>query len=405
MIVSQYQALAAFGTTFDTWFSEQTLHPGAVKRKLEQLTASHAADEEPTRTKITFAKGGAIKDVEREAQPTDEDDADGTGKTLWLRSTKFGDDQDRVLRRKDGRPTYIASDVAYHEDKFNRPVNANKLITILGPDHHGYIGRLTAVVAAMKMDQVEPLDDASPLTEHEALIYHSVEERNRCRAALEWAKQHLEVRIFQIVRFLKDGKPAPMRKRDGNIYALIDLVNEIGQQVRPNATTEEQQQAGSDVARFFYLMRHHDTAMDFDLELATRQSDENPVFYVQYAHARICSVLSKAAEAGITADSADVSKLVHPREKALALKIFELEHIVSEAANDHGVNRLANYATELARTYHHFYDVCRVVDLEDLETSRARALLCEAARIALNNVLVLLGISRPKRMDRADQSA
>lgn len=534
MIRSQSDDLRSFEVNFDTWFSEQSLHDsGVVEQELHHLLATQVADDEPTRTKVVFAKGGQIKEVIHESQSGNDETSDapdrlpreggdpvladtgsldsssrvdqenpgGNGETteseipssslgrgrggvddqnpsntIWLRSTKFGDDQDRVLKRADGRLTYIASDVAYHKDKFNRPANADKLITVLGPDHHGYIARLTAVVAAMFSDQVAPLDNPEPLSEHEALIYSSVQERNQCQAALAWAKDHLEVQIFQIVRFLKDGKPAPMRKRDGNIYALIDLINEIGQTLKPDGTTEEKQQAGSDVARFFYLMRHHDTAMDFDLELATKQSDENPVFYVQYAHARICSVIDKAtaslplsasverglggeenqnsltieiergpgaaaqssgsmgdAESSlpggegkgrgsttynaavepITSESTlpngvrDVALhlLQHPKELALILKICDLQNEVARTAEDYSVNRLTTYAIELARTYHSFYDSCRVIQPDQPELSQARLALCEATRTALRAALELLGVSAPNRMDRAERPA
>lgn len=427
MIEAQNSALSTFQTCFDTWFSEQSLHDsGAVQQELDHLIQSSVADDEPTRTKVVFAKGGTIKEVLKEAQPVDDDDADslpGTGegqggvdaekspdatgetgaanKTIWLRSTKFGDDQDRVLKRKDGRLTYIASDVAYHKDKFNRPANADKLITVLGPDHHGYIARLTAVVAAMHADQAEPVTNDTPLDEHESQIYDSVEDRNRCQASLAWAKEHLEVQIFQIVRFLKEGKPAPMRKRDGNIYALIDLVDEIGETLRPNGSKEEKQRAGTDVARFFYLMRHHDTAMDFDLELATKQSDENPVFYVQYAHARICSVIDKAANEGFVGEQSRLDLLTHPKETALILKICDLRHEVQRTAADYSVNRLATFAIELARTYHGFYDSCRVIQPDQPELTRARLALCESARAALKAALGLLGVSAPVQMVRS----
>ena len=398
MIFAQKEDLAAFNTHFDTWFSEQSLHDsGAVRQELHHLVASGVADTEPYQTEVKFAKGGAIAEISRKQQDGG-DDSPGQEPTVWLRSTKFGDEKDRVLKRKDGRLTYIASDVAYHKDKFNRPVNADKLITVLGPDHHGYINRLLAVVAALHADVAEPVSDETPLTEHEAVIYQTVEERNRCKAALAWAKDHLEVHIFQLVRFLKDGKPAPMRKRDGNIYALIDLVNEIGEQVRPNGSTEEKQRAGTDVARFFYLMRHHDTTMDFDLELATKQSDENPVFYVQYAHARICSVIKKAAAVGLQPSETHLSLLAHPKEKSLALKVLDLPYEVERTAEDYAVNRLTTYATELARTYHAFYDSCRVIQPDQPELSSARLALCQAAQTALKNALKMLGISAPSEM-------
>lgn len=400
MLAKQREDLTAFGVEFDTWFSEQSLHDaGMVEAEIAKVAAAGGADERPIRRKLKLAKGGKVEDVEVEDQPVDEDDAEGSGKTLWLRSTKFGDDMDRVLRRKDGRLTYISSDIAYHKDKFNRPENADKLITILGPDHHGYIGRLTAVLAAVEMAANPGAgDSATPLTEIEAKIYDSASERGAALAALAKAKKELEVVIFQLVRFLKDGKPAPMRKRDGNIYALIDLITEIGKHAKPNGTEEEQLTVGRDVARFFYLMRSHDTTFDFDLNLAEKQSDENPVFYVQYAHARICSILRKAEEAGMKAG--DASNLSDPRELALIKKICDLPYEVRRCAEDYGVHRLTTYATELARAYHYFYDGCRVIDPENPSLSAGRLALCEATRTALRATFELLGISAPERMER-----
>lgn len=426
MLAKQREDLASFGVEFDTWFSEQSLHlSGTVQSEISKVIATGGADEEPIRKKLKLAKGGRVEDVEVENQPVDEDESGtpggdtltpqsplppGTnipqgegGRTLWLRSTKFGDDMDRVLRRRDGRPTYIASDIAYHKDKFNRPENADKLITILGPDHHGYIGRLTAVLAAVEMAANPGAgDSATPLTEIEAKIYDSPAERDAALAALSKAKKELEVVIFQLVRFLKDGKPAPMRKRDGNIYALIDLITEIGKHAKPNGTEEEQLTVGRDVARFFYLMRSHDTTFDFDLNLAEKQSDENPVFYVQYAHARICSILRKAEEAGMKVG--DASNLTDPRELALIKKICDLPYEVRRCAEDYGVHRLTTYATELARAYHYFYDGCRVIDPENPSLSAGRLALCEATRTALRATFELLGISAPERMERDVQT-
>ncbi len=429
MLASQTHDLAAFGVTFDTWFSEQSLHDsGKVQEHLDNLTTNGAADDQPYRTVLKLAKGGVVESATREEQTAamEEEDASGespvatpespvasTGLTLWLRSTKFGDDMDRVLRRKDGRLTYIASDIAYHADKFNRPPNADKLITILGPDHHGYINRLHAVVAAVLREKVG-IDrsnstyetnnrESGALSDWESVVFDSPEERDACRVALAESEKRLEVLIFQLVRFMKDGKPAPMRKRDGNIYALIDLVNEIGAKVKPNGTKEEQQAAGKDVARFFYLMRHHDTTFDFDLDLAEKQSDENPVFYVQYAHARVCSVLAKAKEAGFAAPESGSGRptgSLHPNERALILKIADLPHEVGRCAEDYGVNRLTTYAVELARTYHHFYDACRVINPEDVVTTGWRLAVCEATRVTLRAAFELLGVSAPERMDR-----
>lgn len=439
MLARQQSDLFLFGTTFDTWFSEQSLHDaGVVQAEIQELVAKGAADDRPIRHKLKLAKGGVIEDVEIEEQGSETDDLTiddsvtaqeqssvlsrevVSQNTLWLRSTKFGDDMDRVIRRKDGRLTYIASDIAYHKDKFNRPSNADKLITILGPDHHGYIGRLHAVLAAADYQEFptteehwesegglpNPLEEPRPLTDVEAKLYATAMERDACLYALERARRELDVIIFQLVRFVKDGKPAPMRKRDGNIYALIDLIDEIGKKVKPEAPLEEQRKSGKDVARFFYLMRSHDTTFDFDLDLAEKQSDENPVFYVQYAHARICSVMRKAEEVGSLAPSAfsrdsetaNASLLTHPKETALIKKVLDLPYEISRCADDYGVHRLTTYAIELARTYHHFYDACRVIQPEEPELSRARLALCEVTKTALRATLDLLGIEAPESM-------
>lgn len=534
MLQRQRRDLETFGVAFDTWFSEQTLHDsGRVQACIDELEAKGIADRQPVRRSLKLGKKGVIEDVIVEDQPVDEDDAAGSEPTVWLRSTKLGDDKDRVLRRKDGRLTYIAGDVAYHDDKFNRPTNADRLITVLGPDHHGFIGRLNAVVAAMQMsflqqdqledttkDQVqtgefvfmnlpdlgsggehegleasaqeqghlfvdldrflidiglvklvperlaklhnaipvkkdgmtlwvamenpnnlEAIDqiqqasgcdvrpviahptaienairktyttdsEGEPLSEIDAKRYVSPAERDACQAAAKDAESKLLVQIYQLVRFMKDGQPAPMRKRDGNIYAISDLIEEIGAQAAPQADREEQVRIGRDVARFFYLMRHHDTTFDFDLDLAARQSDENPVFYVQYAHARIEQVLRRAREeasslypnaeavnGGLVATARDL----HEREKQLLLQVCALPDEVALAAEDGAVNRLTNYAMELARAYHGFYDTCRVIDTDAPEVSQQRLALCVAARTALQGVLELLGVSAPLRMDR-----
>ncbi len=414
MLHAQREALADFGVEFDCWFSEQSLHDsGAVATEIDRLVAGGVADDQPVRSKLKLAKGGVIAEVEREAQVGLVDDegnaANGAepaaSPTLWLRSTRFGDDMDRVLRRQDGRLTYISSDVAYHWDKFNRPPNADRLITVLGPDHHGYIGRLQAVLAALLLAEgLVPEGEAleTELTEAEAQLFESSAQRVRCGAALDLARQKLDVQIYQLVRFLKDGKPAPMRKRDGNIYALSDLMREIGTNVRPTGSKDEQREAGKDVARFFYLLRSHDTTFDFDLDLAERQSDENPVFYVQYAHARISSVIAKGEEAGLAASPEHLRLLAHPRELDLIKKIVDLPGEVQRCAADHGVHRLATYSIALARAYHSFYDTCRVVQVEEPAISSARLALCEATRAALRGALALLGVSAPERMSRTE---
>ncbi len=395
MLKAQHSALTAFGVEFDTWFSEQSLHDnGMVEIEINQLVSKGIADNLPSRTKLKMAKGGIIEEVIHESQPVDEDDAEGQLPTLWLRSTKLGDDMDRVLRRKDGRLTYIASDVSYHKDKFNRPLNADKLITVLGPDHHGYIGRLQAVVAAMLLKETGNPDSINELDER---LFSTIEEQSKCESALFNARNSLEVQIYQLVRFMKEGKPAPMRKRDGNIYALIDLLSEIGTRLVPQGSREQQLSSGKDVARFFYLMRSHDTTFDFDLDLAETQSDENPVFYVHYAHARICSILEKGGEAGLKTEL-NPSLLIHEKELDLIQKICDLPWEVERASIDYGVHRLATYAIELARTFHGFYDQCHVVQLEQPELSGSRLVLCKVTRDTIRAVLKLLGVSAPEKM-------
>ncbi len=356
MIERQRQDLAMFGVSFKTWFSEQSMHEsGLVSDSLEKLKANGSADAECYRAEIV--REGKEEHFEKKPEECG---------PLWLRATKFGDDKDRVLLRSDGRPAYIAGDVAYMESKLGQR-GYDKAYIVLGPDHHGYIPRMNAV----------------------------------CKA-LGYPSDRFEIIIFQIVRFLKDGKPAPMRKRDGNIYELSDLITEIGSNAAPSSSAEEQIRIGRDVARFFYLMRSHDSHMDFDIDLATKQSDENPVFYAQYAHARICSVLAKAAESGLTGVTGEKlnALLSHPRELALIKKILDLPMEVARCANDYGVHRLTTYAVELARTYHHFYDACRVIQTEEPELSGARIVLCQAAAIGLKATFNLLGISAPERMDR-----
>jgi len=383
MIERQRGDLALFGVEFQRWFSEQSLHDEKkVEAAMQKLEAAGNA----------YRSSKPADAEEDDPNPQPEIQNPKSGEALWLASAskEFGDDKDRVLVRADGRPAYIAADVAYLEDKLGTR-GYDKAFLILGPDHHGYIGRLYAVYQALGYPMRA---DGKP--------------------------EKFEIIIFQLVRFVKEGKPAPMRKRDGNIYELRDLINELGENVAPQASKEEQQRIGADVARFFYLMRSHDSSMDFDIDLATKQSDENPVFYAQYAHARICSVLAKAREAGITVSGSsgiagegntatpqhpNTGLLTHPRELTLVKKILDLPWEVRRCAQDYGVHRLTTYAVELARTYHHFYDACRVIQPDQPELSQARVALCQAARIALKATFDLLGVSAPERMDRTEAIA
>lgn len=353
MIERQRTDLATFGIVFDTWFSEQSMHnSGKVDSALQKLIHNDAADYD-SYSEEWVPEGKERKLVRKEEAPG----------PLWLRASRYGDEKDRVLTRSDGRPAYIAADVAYMESKLGDR-KYDKAFTILGPDHHGYVARMNAVCQALGYDN-----------------------------------ERFEAVVYQIVRFIKEGKPAPMRKRDGNIYELRDLMRELGETSAPEASADEQMKIGADVTRFFYLMRAHETHMDFDIDLATKRTDENPLFYVQYAHARICSVLSKAAEAGFPLGSDYNTELLgDPRELNLLKKIMDVQVEVARCAEDYGVHRLATYANELARAYHHFYDGCRVIQADQPELTKARVALCAAAQIGLKGTLTLIGVNAPERM-------
>lgn len=367
MVERQRGDLETFGTAFDLWFREQSMHDsGEVSRAIDKLKGLDSVYSSPTPRPPEHPERG------REGTPVDDDEAEtvaaeNAAPALWLKSMDFGDDKDRVVLRSDGRPAYIAGDIAYLENKLGIR-RFDKSLLIVGPDHHGYIPRLYAAYQALGF----PMRDGKP--------------------------ERFEMIIFQIVRFLKDGKPAPMRKRDGNIYELRDLIEELGKAAALNADTAEQMRVGRDVSRFFYLMRSHETHMDFDIDLATKQSDENPVFYVQYAHARISSVLAKAGPP--SAHPVDFRPLVEKQESALIKKILDLPNEIARCAEDYGVHRLTTYAIELARTFHHFYDACRVIQPDRPELTAARLELCRAAQIALRNVLNLLGVSAPESLQR-----
>jgi arginyl-tRNA synthetase len=314
MLEVQRRDLERFGVVFDTWFSEQSLFDrGSVQQAIEQLRAKG----------FLYEKDGA----------------------LWLKSSEFGDDKDRIVVRSDGRPTYIASDIAYHKDKFDR--GFDRLIDIWGADHHGYIPRMAAAIEAMGYDA-----------------------------------SRFEVIVTQIVRFLEGGEVKAMSKRDGTMVQLRDLMEEIG----------------VDVARFFYLMRSVDAHMDFDLTLAKEHSEKNPVFYVQYAHARLCSLFRKADEMGFRADPAKAELLDERPERELILKAWDLCAEIERSVETRRVHNLTTYAMDLARCYHNFYDKCRVLREEDPDRTSARLALCELTRNALQAVCHLLGISAPEEM-------
>ncbi len=264
----------------------------------------------------------------------------------WFRSTEFGDDKDRVLIKKDGSYTYLLPDIAYHEDKLQR--GFDKLINIWGADHHGYIPRMKAAIEALGYD-----------------------------------KDTLEVLVAQMVQLYKDGEKFKMSKRTGKAVTLRELVDMVG----------------LDAVRYFFVMRSGDSQMDFDLDLAVSQSNENPVYYAQYAHARICSILRQADDAGLFASDARVDLLLDS-EKALDLmrKLGDFPQVVADAAKLRAPHRVATYIHELAAAFHTFYSTDKVVDPDNRELSEARLALVTATRTTIANALRLIGVDAPVRM-------
>ena len=263
---------------------------------------------------------------------------------LWLETTKFGDEKDEVLIRSNGIPTYFAADIAYHKNKFDR--GFNRVINIWGADHHGHVARMKGAMTA-----------------------------------LGYNGDNLIVILMQLVRLFKNGEIVRMSKRTGQFVTLQELIEDVGK----------------DAARYFFIMRNPDSQMDFDLDLAKSQSNDNPVYYVQYAHARICSILSVAGMAVPKASEVDLNRLNAPSELALIRKIADLPAEIAGAARDLAPYRLARYATDLATLFHSFYSECRVLT-DDEELKKARLVLVNAARITLRNVLTLLGVTAPERM-------
>ncbi len=265
---------------------------------------------------------------------------------VWFRSTDYGDEKDRVLVRSDGTPTYFLADAAYHLNKFRR--GFDRVINIFGPDHHGHIARLKAAAAVFG-------------------------------APDDW----LTVLTVQWVRLMEDGKQVKMSKRGGEFETLADLVTDVGE----------------DAAKFFFLMRKMSAHLDFNLTLARKESDENPVYYLQYAHARICSVISYAQGEGVDFpdDSSCVELLTEPEEKELIRNLVIFPHLIEGAAAANEPHRLTTYGQQLAGSFHRFYHICRIVS-SDTRLSGARLMLASATRIVLSETLRLLGVSAPERM-------
>lgn len=263
----------------------------------------------------------------------------------WFRSTTFGDDKDRVLIKNDGTYTYLTPDIAYHEDKLRR--GFDKLINIWGADHHGYIPRMKAAIEALGYD-----------------------------------RDTLEVEVAQMVQLYKDGEKFKMSKRTGKAVTLRELVEEVG----------------LDAVRYFFAMRSADSQMDFDLDLAISQSNENPVYYAQYAHARISSILRQAEEKNLAASVDHVDLLQTEKELSLLKKLGDFPRAVSDAARLRSPHRITIYIQELAAEFHSFYNAEKVLDPDNRDLSEARLALITATRTTIANALKLIGVAAPERM-------
>jgi len=265
---------------------------------------------------------------------------------VWFASSELGEDKDNVVIRSTGRPTYFASDIAYHYDKFVRR-GFQRVIDIWGADHQGHVSRMKAAVEAFGVDP-----------------------------------GRLEVIIYQLVSFRRGEELVRLSKRAGNIVLMRDVIEEVGR----------------DAARFFFLARSADSQMEFDLELAKTQAAENPVYYVQYAHARIAGILANAGERGFSGDGGDVALLTHAAELELVRKMLQLPELVQHMAAHLEPHHLPHYAQELATAFHAFYTECRVLDADQAALSAARLQLCAAARLTLARALTLMGVAAPDRM-------
>ncbi|MED1864823.1 arginine--tRNA ligase [Fictibacillus nanhaiensis] len=264
----------------------------------------------------------------------------------WFRTTDYDDDKNRVLIKNDGSYTYLTPDIAYHNDKFER--GFEKLINIWGADHHGYIPRMKAAIQALGYD-----------------------------------KEQLDVMIIQLVSLFQNGEKVRMSKRTGKAVTLRELMEEVG----------------IDATRYFFAMRSNDTHLDFDMDLAVSKSNENPVFYVQYAHARVCSMLRQGEEMGLSYDGElDLSQIDSEKEFELLKKIGEFPAVINEAAEKLLTHRVTNYVFELASALHSFYNAERVLDAENKVKSQARYALMKATQVTIENALNIIGVEAPERM-------
>ena len=305
--------LEKFNVTFDNWFSERTLHPDAVKKAVKILQDNGNI----------YEKDGA----------------------LWLKSTAYGDDKDRVVIRDNGVPTYLAADIAYHHNKYER--GFGRIINIWGADHHGYIARVKAAMQALGHDP-----------------------------------EKLTVLLLQMVALYRDGELVKMSKRTGQSVTLNELIEEVG----------------TDAARYFFLMRSLDSQLDFDLALAKKKSNDNPVYYIQYAHARICSIFRQADEARLKlGDKPQFERLTEDAEIALIKKIEEYPEVIERAARDYAPQQIARYSYDLAALFHSFYNKCRIMGVDEA-LGEARLALVKVTAHVIRHSLGILGVSAPEHM-------
>jgi arginyl-tRNA synthetase len=308
--------LSGFRVTFDNWFSEETLY--------EDKSVEKAVDWLQSQGHI-YEKDGAV----------------------WLKSSAFKDDKDRVIVKQSGERTYFCSDIAYHQNKINR--GFKKLINLMGADHHGYVPRMEAVLEAMGYD-----------------------------------KEIFRILLVQFVSLLRAGEKVSMSTRSGEFETLADVVGEVG----------------VDAARYFFLLRSSDTHLDFDLELAKKETPDNPVFYIQYAHARICSIFRAAEEKGVIwnrMDDVDLSSLKEEEEFAIIRAILAFPEIVEKSARALEVHRISHYLLDLVSRFHGYYSRHRVIS-DDNSLTQARLFLLDALRITIRNGFDLMGISSPEKM-------
>jgi arginyl-tRNA synthetase len=308
--------LLALGVSYDVWFMESSMYE---ESDTYQVAMQHLRDRN-----AVVEKEGAV----------------------WFASSTLGEEKDNVLIRSNGAPTYFASDIAYHYDKFFKR-GFDQVIDIWGADHQGHVSRVKTAVQALGVEE-----------------------------------DRLEIIIGQLVGLKRGGETVRFSKRAGEIITLREVIDEVG----------------ADACRFFFLQRSADSQMDFDIDLAKRQSTENPVYYVQYAHARSAGIIAQAAERGLKFEDGDVSLLRHEAELTLLRKMLLLPELVESIAQSHEPHHLAHYALELATAFHDFYEKCRVLDDDAPDMTRARLRLIAAAKIVLASALGLMGMTAPEKM-------